>query len=91
MDDGYEKSNELCKQICVFMVRGLYDNWKFVLSYVAASNGLSSIKLRKLIDENITAAHSLGLNIRSIVCDQGPNNRGALFKNGVNLVSHISI
>lgn len=83
VDDGSQKESRLSKYVCVFMLRGLHNNWKFVLSYYASATGLSSNKLKTLIEENINAAASTGLNVRAIVSDQGSNNRSCFTKCGI--------
>lgn len=80
VDDGRNKHLKLSKQVCVFMLRGLHSNWKFILSYFASSTGLKANDLKEFIQENIKAAELVGINVRGIVSDQGLNNRSCFNK-----------
>jgi len=58
--------------ICVFILRGLFSNWKFVLIYfVPATN----IKYKSLIFKNIFVSEEIGFSLRGLVFDQGGKNR----------------
>lgn len=51
--DGLRKP-QIANQSCVFMIRGLVDNWKYPLSYCLAKNGLNSLELKQLILKSIS-------------------------------------
>lgn len=40
-DYGYVRIPSLAQSVCVFMVRGLFSKWKFVLNYYAAKTNIS--------------------------------------------------
>ena len=79
-NDGVSRKLLLGKQVCVFMVKGLYENWKYVLSYFLTSTGIKNGPLKDKIESNIEHCNALGLNVRAVTSDQGSNNRAA-FKN----------
>lgn len=70
--------------ICTFMVRGLYNNWKYVLSYVVSDDkSILGDKLKTIVLGNLNEAFKLELNIRAIVSDQGSNNRRCFSQLGI--------
>lgn len=74
-DLGSERKPLYANEICVFMVNGLYDSWKSVLNYFVSENGIKAENLKEIIEANLKICQELGLKVRAIVCDQGPNNR----------------
>ena len=83
LDYEYKRTGKLAKEICVFIVRGLINNWKYVLSYFTSDTCIKADDLIKILRNNLDTAFDLGLNVRAIVCDQGPNNRKCLKLLGV--------
>ena len=47
LDYEFKRSGVLAKEICVFMVRGIITNWKYVLSYFASDTGVKAADLQK--------------------------------------------
>ncbi|KAL4119564.1 hypothetical protein QTP88_012369 [Uroleucon formosanum] len=84
MVEGFEdlghrgRTNKLATQAMVFMVRGLYNNWKLPLAYFLSGSSMSSLILKDLITDEIEKCTELGFNIVALVCDQGSNNYSAL-------------
>lgn len=85
VDYGKDREAEIGKLICCFMIRGLSANWKFVLSYYVSQNSISADRLFLLIQENLSKCFELGVKIKSMVCDQGPNNRKCLNMFGITI------
>lgn len=56
------------------MIRGLYNNWKFPLSYHLTGSGIKRDNLAIIIKESVQKLFDLGLTPVSIVCDQGTQN-----------------
>ena len=79
------RERKLGSYICVFMVRGVIDNWKSIISYYVSENAISSTILSQLIKTNLDLAFSLGLEVRAVICDQGSNNRRALSNMGATI------
>lgn len=75
IDDGNKKDNIVGKYIVLFMIRGLFSNWKYIISYYVTEKPINGEKLKKIVNENIDYCHSVGLNVRNLTCDQGSNNR----------------
>lgn len=82
-DLGFQRNGAIGKQVCVFMVRGLIENWKSILNYFVTETNIKGASLNLLIHENLELCCKLGLNIRAIVCDQGSNNRNCFSQLGV--------
>lgn len=70
-----DRTSGIGKYICVFMVRGLVHNWKYVLSYFVSNEAITGDKLKEIVMKNLEVASCLGLYIRAMTGDQGPNNR----------------
>ena len=75
VDLGHQRTKEIGGQVCTFMLRGLFSNWKFVFKYIVTENSISSDELCPIILENVGIVQKLGLDLRAISSDQGPNNR----------------
>ena len=72
----WERESTMGSNICTFMIRGLHDNWKYILSYVVSDDkSILGDKLKTIVLSNLNKAAELGLSIRAIVSDQGSNNR----------------
>lgn len=54
LDYGDERRLLLGKQICVFMIRGLYHNYKYPLAYFVSDTSIKGGRLAKIVKDNIT-------------------------------------
>ena len=79
-DLGYSKENIIGKQVCVFIVRGLFEQWKFVISYYISGTSISGLKLAELMQKNKEHCTEIGFNVRAIVCDQASSNNKSAYK-----------
>lgn len=61
----------------VFMIRGLFSRWKQPISYYVTCGPIKGHELKILITENLEKCFNVGLSVRAIIADQGPNNRRA--------------
>nr|XP_036215611.1 uncharacterized protein LOC118680360 isoform X1 [Bactrocera oleae] len=59
---------------CFFMVKGLSSSWKYAFFYYIFKGGLLSKNVFEILNTNIAALKSIGLNVKSLVCDQGGPN-----------------
>lgn len=67
-------SPDLADHVLVFMLRGVYKQWKQPISFSFTSGPVKSQVLKPLIREAIIACQDAGFNIVATVCDQsGPN------------------
>lgn len=71
----YGRNEKIANHAMVFMVRGLFKNWKQPISYYISSGSISANILKKIVEDNLTKCFDIGLIINVIVCDQGPSNR----------------
>ncbi|KAG8224518.1 hypothetical protein J437_LFUL004209 [Ladona fulva] len=80
---GYEdhgnrkRRNVVAKVAMVFMVRGVWANWKQPLAYYLSAGGTSSA-IKCMIEEVLVNVNGVGLNVVATVCDMGSNNVKAL-------------
>lgn len=63
--DGFQHLSEedraalIWKQVCVFIIRGLYSNWKYVLNYFVTEKGINGEQLKKIVLKNIKKGKQL--------------------------------
>ena len=77
-DDGRERKSELATSVLFFMLRGLVDDWKYVLSYVLINNSSNPTYLSELVKEQIRISNEeLKLNVVMVTCDQAATNIAA--------------
>lgn len=80
---GFERTNKIGKQVCVFMLKSMFSNWSSILNYFVSENGLTSNILCGIIKEILRIISSFGINITVLVCDQGSSNRKCFSNFGV--------
>lgn len=73
--DGLERENLIGREICVFMLRGLLSSWSFIVGHVISNTSISGEKIENNISKILNLYSKTNVDIRAIVCDQGPNNR----------------
>lgn len=69
------RSNKLGSQALVFMVRGIYKNWKFPLCYFFTGSGVKGDDLIKIVKNCVEKILNLDLLPTCIICDQGTQNQ----------------
>jgi len=69
------RTDKIGTHALVIMVRGLYKNWKFPLSYFFTGSGIKGNDLVLIVKESVKHIINAGLVPTSIVCDQGTQNR----------------
>lgn len=72
------RSSKAGTQALVFMVRGLYDNWKMPLAYFISHGPVPFRMLHNVLIKVLDQLCSLKLHVRGIICDQAANNRAAI-------------
>lgn len=75
VDFGKERELLLGKNILVFMVRGLNENYKFAISYFVGANDIPANKLSNILFQTIAVCGEIGFCVRTTTCDQGSPNR----------------
>lgn len=87
--EGYEdvgllgRQPKIGKQAYVFMIRGLYYQWKKPVGYFISRNGLKGDQIKILIKEGIKCLTNVGLYVKALVCDQSSMNRTAYKSLGI--------
>ncbi|XP_053956807.1 uncharacterized protein LOC128862288 [Anastrepha ludens] len=69
-----QRQSRIGNKCSVFMVKGLCSKWKYVFSYYISKNGFNGTELHQIVMSNISAITKIGLNIKVMICDQGPAN-----------------
>lgn len=71
-----DRENVVANEALVFMIHGIFQPSKQILSFTFAKGATSSKKLKTFTIQCIEKLGEIGLNVRAVVADQGPNNRG---------------
>lgn len=78
--EGYEdlgnlgRHKKIATEATVFMVRGLYYQWKLPVGYFVSHKGLLGIKSKLLLEECIKHLTNVGLSVKAVICDQSTTN-----------------
>lgn len=73
-DSGKEKFKP-AKLSCVFVTRGIFNDWKQSLAYELSNIACPSRVLQQLLKQCIFELQNIGLKVVNVVCNMGPNNR----------------
>lgn len=79
------RSNKIAKQATVFMLRGLYFQWKLPIGYFVSEKGLSGSNSKETIQTCLSHLENVGLSVKAIICDQSTTNTRALKELGVSV------
>ena len=71
-------SKYIANHSLAFMVRGLASKWKQPIGYFLTSGTVSPNALKSLLLSAVHRLTSVGLNVISVICDQGANNRSMI-------------
>lgn len=77
MGEG-QRTQEIADHANVFMVKGLFRQWKQPICYTFTGGPHKSHSLKDLIKVLIEKCHNIGLKIMTTVCDQGGANQAAI-------------
>lgn len=69
------RASKLGSQALVFMVRGIYKNWKFPLYYFFTGSGVKGDDLIKIVKNCVEQILNFNLLPTCIICDQGTQNQ----------------
>lgn len=75
--DGRRKP-ELADHANVFLLKGVFRQWKQPVCYTFSSGPSKGVVLKRLIKEIIRKAHEVGIKVIATVCDQGSTNQSAI-------------
>lgn len=68
-------TDKLAKHVLVFMITGIYKQWKQPIGYFLTCNSLSSSTFKSLVHEAIDLIIEADFRIVCIICDQSPINQ----------------
>ncbi|KAK9678986.1 Transposase protein [Popillia japonica] len=77
-DYGTRRSPHIADHANVFMVKGIYRQWKQALSFSFSNGPTKSIDLKNMLVEVIRECQNIGLKVMATVCDQGSANQAAI-------------
>lgn len=80
---GFERTNNIASQVCVFILKSMFTNWSIILNYFVSKNGLTGDALCEIIKENVRILKNFGISVKVLVCDQGSANRKCFSNFGV--------
>ncbi|CAG4969484.1 unnamed protein product [Colias eurytheme] len=78
VDNGLETQKKIGDHALVFMIRGLFKNYKQPIAYSFCSGSTQKEELARQITEITRKLKSIGLNVMATVCDQGASNMSAI-------------
>ncbi|XP_067636093.1 uncharacterized protein [Eurosta solidaginis] len=79
--DGFEdigggrRTLQLGSKFLFFMIKGITSNRKYVFSYYITDGSMDAKTLNFILRDNLSNLTDIGLNVKSIVCDQAGINR----------------
>ncbi|XP_039305684.1 uncharacterized protein LOC120357890 [Solenopsis invicta] len=80
-----EERAKLSTTVVVFMLRGLTENWKQIISWHLTSKSSDDCVMTQLLLEIVEEIEKIGFRVHGLVCDMGPKNQ-AIWRNlGVNV------
>uniref|UniRef100_A0A6P7FYV9 Uncharacterized protein LOC114335676 n=1 Tax=Diabrotica virgifera virgifera TaxID=50390 RepID=A0A6P7FYV9_DIAVI len=74
-----ERYPNFANYINVFMIKGIYRQWKQPICYTFSDGATNSRKLKNLIIDVIKELQNIGLTVVATVCDQGGPNAAAVY------------
>ncbi|XP_074025793.1 uncharacterized protein [Leptinotarsa decemlineata] len=77
-DFGNERFPALADHVNVFMVKGVYRQWKQPICFTFSNGPTNSLRLKNMIKEVILECQEVGLNVVATVCDQGGPNKSSI-------------
>ncbi|KAJ8972957.1 hypothetical protein NQ317_000791 [Molorchus minor] len=77
-DTGSDRKAALAGHANVFLVKGLYKQWKQPVCFTFSSGPVKTLTLKQMINTVITECQTIGLDVVASVCDQGSANRAAI-------------
>lgn len=75
LSGGFDSSNKLATHSLVFMLCGISTKWKQTISYELTANSFCSQEMFQKIIAIVQKVHDIGLIIKVIISDMGPQNR----------------
>lgn len=73
--DGTVRKNLVGKEICLFTIRSVFSDWKYILGYIVSFSSTKGENLKAFVEKILNCCFQNGVIIKIIVCDQGSSNR----------------
>ena len=73
--DHLGRTRDPANQAQVFMLRGIFTNWKQPLGFYLSENAMKSDVIPPLLFEWLDVLADIGLKVKVVVCDQGSGNQ----------------
>lgn len=70
-----EAPNEFATHALVYMLAGVSTRWKQIVAYDFTGTSYNPLEIYERIKQIIYKAHEIGITVRAIVSDMGPQNR----------------
>ncbi|KAJ8911831.1 hypothetical protein NQ315_012561 [Exocentrus adspersus] len=77
-DEGIIRKPVLADYVNVFMLKGVFRQWKQPICFTLSGGPTKSKSLKTMIKNVIQESQNIGLNIIATVCDQGGPNQAAI-------------
>lgn len=78
VDDGENRKRKIADHSLVFMIRGIFRNYKQPLAYTFCASTTSAMEIVTQLKTIIRKLKSIGLEVLATVCDQGATNVSAI-------------
>lgn len=75
LSGGLDSSHERATHALVFMLCGISSRWKQTIAYEFTANSFCSQEIVQIITTIIQKANDIGLKIKVVISDMGPQNR----------------
>lgn len=85
VDLGSRREFKIGNYIQVFMIRGIFSDFKFYVSYFVSEYSMKGEELLPLLFQNLDNAEDIGAVVRVVVCDQGSGNCKAYSELGITI------
>lgn len=73
-----ERQNQFADHVLVFMIKGIVQKWQQPIAYYFCEGATSSLKLKQILRDVVTAVGETGLKPLALVSDQGASFQAAL-------------
>ncbi|XP_011883597.1 PREDICTED: uncharacterized protein LOC105570767 isoform X2 [Vollenhovia emeryi] len=75
LSGGFDSSQQQATHALVFMLCGISSKWKQTIAYEFTANSFCSQEIVQIITAIIQKANDIGIKIKAVISDMGPQNR----------------
>ncbi|XP_041918310.1 uncharacterized protein LOC121682290 isoform X1 [Alosa sapidissima] len=76
--DGLAEGGKMATRATVFVVRAINGKWKQAIGYFLSMSTMAGEEIAAKLRETVAYLESSGLNVKCVVCGQGPTNEEAM-------------